>query len=76
MADGVDAAMDAVQAAGANPPLHGLGRYPDIEELRPRDHSLLGGRDGNYGLIGLLYNPSRPKFAHTGECGPFFLTDL
>jgi hypothetical protein len=51
MAQRVDAAMDAVQSAGANPPLDRTIRDTEIDELSPGDHAVLGGRDGNYGLF-------------------------
>jgi hypothetical protein len=76
MTEGVDAAVDAVQAAGASPPRDRVIGHTDIDKLFPRDHALLGGRDGDYGLFLALYARSRPKFAHTTEFRPFFLTDL
>jgi hypothetical protein len=76
MAHGVDAAVDAMKPAGARPPCDPIIGQTEIDELPPRDHALLRRRDGNYGLFIVLYARSRPKFAHTGECGPFLLTDL
>jgi hypothetical protein len=40
-ADGVDTAMDAVQAASADAVLDRLGRHPQVEQLLPRHHSVL-----------------------------------
>jgi hypothetical protein len=45
VADGVDASVDAVQAAGGNPSGHAVLGDPTRQELRNRDHSVLSRGD-------------------------------
>jgi hypothetical protein len=51
VANGVDAAVQAVQAAGLDPMLNRPRPEPGIEELSPRDHVVLrGGELGDHGI--------------------------
>jgi hypothetical protein len=67
---------EGVVDAGAAVAEHRGGPQASSAAIHRARSERTGWPRGNYGLVLTLYVRSRPKFAHTTEFRPFFLTDL